>query len=64
MHRLTKVLLLGGPYDRHLAALPYMPERISVGLDAAMYARMDDPDTGEPLGAYVWEGAPRELRAL
>lgn len=64
---IARVVLLGGPHDRHTVTLSALPERICVGKpmdDPAIYVRVDDPDTGAPLGAYVWEGAPRVLRAL
>jgi hypothetical protein len=62
-----RVVLLGGPHDRRTVTLSAMPERICVGVavgEPAIYERVDDPDTGAPLGAYVWEGAPRRLEAV
>lgn len=69
----ARVVLLGGPFDRHRVTLSAMPERICVQgplrlgqpePEPTVYDRVDDPDTGAPLGAYVWEGAPRELVAV
>lgn len=47
------VSLLNGPYAGVQISLARQPLRISVG--SASYTRIDDPDTGEPLDAYVWE---------
>ena len=64
---MARVVLLGGPHDRRAVTLSAMPERISIQGNVndpgepSFYQRVDDPDTGAPLGAYVWEGAPREL---
>jgi hypothetical protein len=66
----ARVVLLGGPFDRHRATLSALAERISIQGNVndpgepSFYQRVDDPDTGAPLGAYVWEGAPRELVAV
>ena len=60
-----RIILLGGPHDRSTAEVSSQPPRICVVARAleepVTYVRVDDPDTGEPLGAYVWEGAPCHL---
>lgn len=45
-----RVSLLGGPYDRQSVDLSKTPPRIQIGDD--IYYRIDDPDSGECLGAY------------
>lgn len=45
------VRLIGGAWGGHRAELIRQPPRIKVG--AQIYYRIDDPDTGAPLGAYA-----------
>jgi len=45
------VLLLGGPYDRQTVRLSNTPKRIEIS--GLIYERIDDPDTGNGLGAYA-----------
>jgi hypothetical protein len=58
----TRVLFMGGPYDRWKADLTKTPQRVQFGLGGdkgppAFYERVDDPDTGEFLGGYAWVDA-------
>lgn len=45
------VLLIGGPFDRITVHLRKEPRRILIA--GRIYERIDDPDTGEGLGAYA-----------
>lgn len=45
------VLLLGGPFNGRTVSLRKEPPRIQIA--GRIYERIDDPDTGEGLGAYV-----------
>lgn len=51
-------LLVDGPYAGSKVKLSHTPPRIEVG--GVVYTRIDDPDTGEGLGAYARE-VPDEL---
>lgn len=46
-----KVHLLGGKYDGFNVFITKTPPKIRVGNQ--LYERIDDPETGDPLGAYV-----------
>lgn len=46
-----RALLLGGRFDRIEVWLSAVPARIEAS--GQRYDRLDDPDTGEYLGAYV-----------
>lgn len=51
------VLLVGGPFDRVMIRISETTPRIAVGHDVEnqhVYGRVDDPDSGEYLGAYAW----------
>ncbi len=45
------VLLLGGPFNGRSIPLRKEPPRILIA--GRIYERINDPDTGEGLGAYV-----------
>jgi hypothetical protein len=47
----VRVMLLGGPFNGQKVELSRTPERIDVA--GVMYRRIDDPDTGRGLDAYV-----------
>jgi len=49
-----RVVLVGGPYDGCHADLIRTPPRIDIGRNR--YVRIDDPDTGESLGGYFYDG--------
>lgn len=49
-------LLLGGRFDKCKVTLSREPQRIEVG--GLIYDRINDPDTGEGLGAYVLAPVP------
>lgn len=48
----AEVELIGGPYGGARPTLTSQPPTIQVG--EAMYARIDDPDTGESLNSYAF----------
>jgi hypothetical protein len=48
-----EVVLFGGPFDRMVIRPRKEPKRIEVS--GVFYSRIDDPDTGESLSAYVAE---------
>jgi hypothetical protein len=50
------VRLIGGPYDRALTVITDTPKHIAI--EGAAYERIDDPDSGEYLGGYVFR--PRD----
>ncbi len=52
-----EVLLLGGPFSGRTVCLRREPARIQIA--DRIYERIDDPDTGEGLGAYVATGNGR-----
>jgi hypothetical protein len=54
----VSVLLLGGPFNGRHVTLRKEPKRIQI-LDR-IYTRIDDPDTGEGLGAYAISGNDKE----
>lgn len=47
-----RVSLLNGPYAGANPRLSKQPPRIEIG--GVEYVRIDDPDTGESLGAYAY----------
>lgn len=57
----TAVVLIGGPYDGWRGDIKRPPSRLpdsiavgtSGGRELVIYERLDDPDTGQFLGAYV-----------
>jgi hypothetical protein len=48
-----EVVLLGGPFHGAHADVAHQPPYVRVG--TALYARIDDPETGESLNAYVFD---------
>lgn len=46
---------IGGPYDQAKARLVRCPPSVKIA-DVYYYERIDDPDTGEYLGGYVYRG--------
>jgi hypothetical protein len=48
---MTKVVLLGGPFDRREIDIRREPPRLEVA--GRIYERINDPETGASLGAYV-----------
>ena len=55
------VRFIGGPVDGARAELTRQPAHVLIlGLQ---YDRIDDPDTGEPLGGYALHYAPTEQPA-
>lgn len=50
---MTSVALIGGPFKGCRVDLSHTPPRIDVG--EHRYERIDDPDTGESLGGYVYQ---------
>lgn len=51
-----EVILIGGPknLDRREFSLKRIPPKIIIG--DGIYVRLDDPDDGRYLGAYVYDG--------
>jgi len=47
----TRVRLIGGTHDRRVTRLAKTPRRIRVA--GQVYERVEDPETGEFLGAYA-----------
>lgn len=70
-HRPVRVMLLGGPFHGRIVSIAAAPPRIEIA--DSLYHRLNDPDTEEFLGGYVYddpmvqgkqerEGARGELR--
>ena len=53
-----RVVFLGGPFDRMRTDLTKTPPHVDVS--GFRYERIDDPDTGLPLGGYVYAPEPSE----
>lgn len=53
-----QALLIGGPFDGRKVSLTRTPPRIEAA--GVTYDRLDDPDTGEYLGGYVFAPASHQ----
>ena len=59
MHRVVLLRTIGSEsHTTGHAIISKMTPRFQVG--SHFYERVDDPDTGEPLGAYIYKGKGSE----